>query len=183
MKFSAIILLFIASPVLAQNKAEMIAKIREQFQAINKESNYQKLSLENEEFLPQPTDGGGELIGYYKNASLKKIVVRVGISHGKQLFEFYFQNDRLIFVFEKFEQFVYDEKKEAFDYENPETTFEGRYYFNNNKLIEQVTTGHNRFEDETLDPEKILMQEANDYKRLLNKKSAKKSKDLINNTA
>ncbi len=174
MKLLAVILLFIASPLLAQSKAEIIAKIRKQFQAINKESNYHKIQLENEAFLPQTTDDGGELIGYYKKGVLKKILVHVGISHGKELFEFYFQNDRLIFVFEKFEQFIYDKKKEAFDYEKTETTFEGRYYFHNNRLIEHITTGHNRFEDDTLEPEKVLISEANDYKKLLKRKGTNK---------
>jgi hypothetical protein len=156
---------------LAQTKTDQIRVIRKEFQAINTDATLNKVTLENEEFLEHMTDGGGKLSGYYKQGEIKKIHRWIGLSNGIEIMEFYFQSGELIFVYEKFNSFVYDQKKEQFDFAKTETTFEGRYYFNNKKLIDYVTTGHNRFEDDGIDPEKTLTKEAADNLKLLNKKN------------
>jgi hypothetical protein len=115
-----------------------------------------------------------------KNNSLRKIVVSVGLSHGLETLEFYFLKNKLIFVYEKFEGFVFDEKRSEFDYTKTEANFEGRYYFDAGKFIDYITTGHNRFEDDSLDPEMVLLNEAEDYRKLLDKKRTKAQK--FNNT-
>jgi hypothetical protein len=160
----------------SQSKATLIQNIRKEFQQINNTKGYQIISLDAEEFLEQAPDGGGELKGYFKNDTLKKIVVSVGISNGMESREFYFKNNQLIFVFEKFDSYVYTEKKKELDYTKTERSFEGRYYFNKGKLIDHISMGHNRFEDDSLDPEKVLLGEANDYIELLDKKKTKAHK-------
>jgi hypothetical protein len=154
----------------AQTKADYIKAIEKEVQAINSENTFQKIVLENQDFLENNTDGGSELTGYYKGGQIKKIKQWVGLSNGNEIKEFYFKNGHLIFVHEQFLSFVFDNKKEQFDLTKTEKTFDGRYYFNNKKLIESMATGHNRFEDDTIDPEKTLLAEAMDYLMLLNKK-------------
>ncbi|WP_299990255.1 hypothetical protein [uncultured Pontibacter sp.] len=175
MKLLKIIALFlllfsINTALFGQSKSEQIKAIRQEFTNINNTTTLKKVKLENEEFLGSMTDGGGILTGYYETGIIRKIHQWVGLSNGIEIKEYYFQNGSLIFVYEKFNAFVYDSKKEQFDQSKTERTFEGRYYFNNQKLIDYVTTGHNRFEDDSIDPEKTLLKEANDYFNLLNKK-------------
>ncbi|MBD0333476.1 MAG: hypothetical protein ICV66_12565, partial [Chitinophagaceae bacterium] len=122
-----------------QDKKNVIQQIRKEFQAINSDSSLKKVALTSEEFLEHMTDGGGELTGFYKSDQIKKIVRWVGLSNGNEIFEFYFKDDKLIFVYEQFDSFLYDEKKETLRLDTTERSFEGRYYFTNNKLIDYVT--------------------------------------------
>jgi hypothetical protein len=155
--------------VSAQSRDNIIKSIRQEFQTINKDTSYTTVVLENEEFLDQMPDGGGMLTGYYKNGEIRKIVKWIGISYGVEIMEYYFKEGQLIFVFEQFKSFVYDEKNNELDLTKTEVSFEGRYYFNKKKLIDYVTTGHNRFEDDAIDPEKTLLEEANADKEMLYK--------------
>ncbi len=154
-----------------QEKAKHINDIRKEFKSINSDSTLIKVVLNNEEFLDHATDGGGQLTGFYKGGQLKKMVSWIGLSNGNEIFEFYFSNNKLIFVYEQFNSFIYDQEKEILRADTTERTFEGRYYFKDEKLIDQVTTGHNRFEDDSIDPEKTLSTQADEYKKLLSRKS------------
>jgi hypothetical protein len=153
-----------------QDKAKLINDSRKEFKVINSDTTLKKVILENEEFLGHMTDGGGQLTGFYKAGQLKKIVSWVGLSNGNEVFEFYFKDNKLVFVYEQFNSFVYDQKKQAFRLDTTERTFEGRYYFADNKLIEQITTGHNRFEDDSIDPQRTLLRDATENKELLTRK-------------
>lgn len=113
----------------SQSKTTLIQNIRKEVKQINNTKGYKIISLDAEDFLEHTRYGGGELKGYYKNDTLKKIVVSVGISNGMESREFYFKNNQLILVFEKFDNYVYNEKKKELDYRT-ERSFEGRYYFN-----------------------------------------------------
>ena len=168
-------------PVVAkpgQANQTFINTIRKEVSSINGYKDLKKVVLTNEEFLDHTPDGGGELTGLYSDGKLKKIICWVGLSFGTEIFEYYFKDDKLIFIYEQFNTFVFDEKKQALHYDQTEKTFEGRYYFNGSNLIDQITTGHNRFEDDAIDPEKTLMQEAESYKRVL---TSKNKKDIIKN--
>src|SRR6187399_2214269 len=95
----------------AQTKDEQIKLIRKKFEIINKDSTLRKVVLENEDFLSNMTDGGGKLTGFYKDKEIKKIYEWIGLSNGISIKEFYFDKERLIFVYEKFDSFVFDDKK------------------------------------------------------------------------
>jgi len=70
------------------------------------------VTLENEEFLGDGIgDGGGELNGSFKGKAIKKIYLWLGLSNGIETKEFYFKDGQLIFVYETFKTFGYDEKK------------------------------------------------------------------------
>jgi hypothetical protein len=153
-----------------QTTSEQIKAIRREFQTINADTTLRKITLENEEFLGDNIgDGGGELKGFYKGKAIKKIHLWLGLSNGTESKEFYFQDGQLIFVYEKFKTFGYDEKKGQMDYDKTTTTFEGRYYFKNQKLISQSTKGQNRHDDEAADPS-VFLEQANEDLNLLNKK-------------
>ena len=155
------------STCFTQAKSDIIDGIRVEFKYINADNDLKKVTLENEEFLENMTDGGGELTGYFNKGQIKKFPQWVDLSNGNKTTEFYFKNGHLIFVYEKFASFPFNTKTEQLDHTKTETTFEGRYYFHNNKLIDYRTTGHNRFEDDTIDPEKTLLKEASkDVKQL-----------------
>jgi len=156
----------------AQEKSKLIDQIRKEFKSINSDSTLKKVTLNNEEFLDQVPDGGGQLTGFYKAGQIRKIVRWLGLSNGNEIFEFYFKNDQLIFVYEEFHSFVYDDKKQVLRFDTTEKSFMGRYYFSDNKLIDFETTGHNRFEDDSIDPEKTLLTEASDNKKILARKKS-----------
>jgi hypothetical protein len=113
--------------------------------------------------MSQTTDGGGELIGYFKNGQIEKITISIGLSYGIETYHYYFTNGQLIFIYELLDGFIYNDSTSKFDYTKTEINFIGRYYFKDNKLIDSETTGHNRFENDTLDIETTLVQEMNEY--------------------
>ncbi len=152
-----------------RTKAEQVQAIRKEFQAINGDSSMKKITLENEEFMEDLTDGGGELTGYYKNGQIRKIRQWIGLSYGNEIKEFYFRNGKLIFVYEQFNSFPFDEKKGELIHSSTKTTFEGRYYFNNDKLIDRKITGKRQFEDKS-DPATKLLSEARENVKLLGQK-------------
>ena len=161
------ILTFCFHTALGQDKAKLVSDIRKEFKIINSDTTLKKVVLNNEEFLDHMPDGGGQLTGFYKEGQLRKIVSWIGLSNGNEIFEFYFNNNKLIFVYEQFNSFIYDSKQETLRLDTTERTFEGRYYFNNDKLIDQITTGHNRFENDDIDPQKKLLIQAAENKKLL----------------
>ena len=155
----------------AQAKDEQIKLIRKKFEAINKDTTLRKVTLENEEFLINMTDGGGELSGFYNNKEIKKIYEWIGLSNGISIKEFYFDKGQLIFVYEKFNSFVFDDKKDEFDLTKIKTIFEGRYYFNNEKLFSKSTKGNKALAAQGESSGKSLLESADDNMRLLNKKA------------
>jgi hypothetical protein len=72
---------------------------------------------------------GGQLNGSFKGKAIKKIYLWLGLSNGIETKEFYFKDGQLIFVYETFKTFGYDEKKGQMNYDKTTITFEGRYYF------------------------------------------------------
>jgi len=155
----------------AQTKNEQIKLIRKKFEIVNRDTTLRKVNLENEEFLTNMTDGGGELTGFYKNKEIKKIYEWIGLSNGISIKEFYFESGQLVFVYEKFDSFVFDDKKNEFDLSKTKTIFEGRYYFNNEKLFSKSTKGNKALAAQGESSGKSLLESADDNMRLLNKKA------------
>ena len=146
--------------------------IRKEIRIINDDTALVIIEPDNGCFIAKGrvTDGGCSLKGYYKNGSIRKIVSWVGLSSGNEIMEFYYKDNHLIFVYEEFRSFVYDKVSGSFSKDSTEKTFSGRYYFQKNKLINYITTGHNRFEVDTVDPEKTLLAEAEAFLSELLKK-------------
>lgn len=157
---------------LAQTKDEPIKLTRKKVEVINKDTTLTKVVLENEEFLEDMTDGGGKLTGFFKNKEIKKIHEWVGLSNGISIKEFYFDKGQLIFVYEKFDSFVFDAKKDEFDLTKTKTIFEGRYYFSNKKLFNKSTRGNKALSVQDESTEESLIDRANENLETLNKKNS-----------
>jgi hypothetical protein len=169
-----IVLLFLLISSLGahcQAREDIIKKIRKDFAEINADTTLKKISLENEEFLENVPDGGGELTGFFKGDSIVKIFEWIGLSYGNRTREFYYKHDRLFFIFEKFEPFV--EKNGELDRRKVKTSFEGRYYFSSEKLVEQKISGRKPPEGDSIDVSKQLQKEAKDnFQLILNKRKS-----------
>lgn len=155
----------------AQTKDEQFKLIRKQVEAINKDTSLRKITLENEEFLTNMTDGGGKLVGFYKNKEIKKIYEWIGLSNGISIKEFYFDKGQLIFVYEKFNSFVFDDEKNEFDLTKIKTIFEGRYYFSDKRLFSKSTKGNKSLAARDESTEKGLLESVNENLKMLNKKN------------
>lgn len=160
-----IILLFIGIFTISfigvsQNIDEQILKIREEFQRINSNHQLEKIDLYNEEFMEHTTDGGGQLTGYFENDQLVKYVEWIGVSYGSVVIEYYLKEGKLFFAYEQENKFksLYDPSGEWMSFDTslqPETIFEGRYYFNTSKLIKELKKGERMF-NSVFEPSKIL---------------------------
>ena len=132
--------------VFGQNE-QKIKTIRKTVESINIDTNYLIKKLDNDYFVDKKneiTDNGQELTGYYKNGHISKIVYYVGLSVVTTIYEFYFYEDLLIFVFEKQKTFAINKNGEL-NFKKLVPVFEGRYYFSNEKLIKTRITGNEMF--------------------------------------
>ncbi|HET6769061.1 MAG TPA: hypothetical protein VFH08_16735 [Chitinophagaceae bacterium] len=148
-----------ATALFAQDISEKYPDVIKRVKSINSDSSLTKIVLTNEEFMPQVTDGGGELIGYFKKQEIQKITRTIGLSYGIKTYDYYFSYGRLLFIYETLYGFATKDTLGTLDYNKTELNFIGRYYFKKDKLIDNETTGHNRFERDDVDMEKVLLQE------------------------
>jgi hypothetical protein len=133
-----------------------------------------KIRLDNEDFLEQALDGGGELTGYYRNRELRKIHCWLGYSWGTDEKYFYFQNNQLVFVRHTNRHFVFDDASDSYRQDSVDAPFTGQYFFLNGTLLHYVITeiGHH-FESEKDDIERSVKEEAETWLRVLKKKRPK----------
>lgn len=142
----------------------------ERVKSIDTDTSFERITLTNEQFMSQMTDGGGELIGYFKKGKIQKITKRIGLSYGIETFDYYFFNEKLLFIYETLNGFVPNDSLGTLDQTKTELNFIGRYYFKNKKLIDSETTGHNRFERDDIDMETVLLEETEDNLSMLKEK-------------
>ncbi len=159
--FILLFCLIVCLSTIAQDISDKYPSLIKRVKQINQDKSLTITTLENEAFLSQMTEGGGELTGFFKSGQIQKITRRIGLSYGVEIYEYYFTDGELIFVYETFDGFRHIERSREFDYTKTERNFVGRYYFKNGKLIDSETTGHNRFEDDTIDIESTLIKEVN----------------------
>lgn len=104
-----------------------IQSIRKQYAAINKRArSYRKVKKELSGFSLE----GGELVASFDGPAIVKIAAIYYGESGRSLEEYYYANERLIFVFRK-----------EYRYEKPMSgkvvhTYENRFYFANDRLIQ-----------------------------------------------
>ncbi len=145
-------------------------EIMEKVANIDQNNSYDSLVLENDEFMEQASDGGGSLTGFFKDGHIHKMTMWIGISMGIRIYNYYFEDEKLIYIDETFESFDWTDTTNKQDYPKTEITFHGCYYFSNNKLIDYETTGQNWFQDDAIDIEMTLLEEANGNLKLLLRK-------------
>jgi len=168
------LLILIANPILyGQARNEKIKAIRQEFQRINNDKSLRTKTLDNpEEFLGHGTDGGAQLTGYFKGDTIYKIYIVTGLSYGEIKDEYYFKNEQLIFVYEAERSFPYNDSSGTIGHEKLTLAFEGRYYFDSNKLIGKNEKGKRRLEDKK-DISATLLRDAEEYKLLLKPRKSK----------
>ncbi len=158
------------SVVISQSDDEKVNIINQKVEAINAAVDLKSVTLTNEEFMENMSDGGGELKAYYnRDKIIQKIIQRVIISYGIYVTDYYFENNRLIFASEGFEQFASDSLHNL-DYSKTEITFRGMYYFDGSKIIQTNSVGHNRFEEDGSDPAEYYIKDSGKNILLVGKK-------------
>jgi hypothetical protein len=121
-----------------------VENIRHIVEQVNQDSEYVKRVLNNEEFMEEATDGGGELTGYFKNGHLVKIMEWIGLSSCISVTEYYIQSHKLIFAYTQEKDFAYNANLNSFDSQKQVVTMECRFYFENDKLIKNIIKGESR---------------------------------------
>ena len=156
-----------------QNLIEKYPNIEKIKIQIDQNDSLNKIILENQEFLKQMTDGGGELKGFYdQNGIIKKIEVLIFQSTGIQEYDFYLKDENPVLIIDRFKQFAWDEKLNQIDYNKFDGGFYGTFIFRDNHLIDHISVGHNRFEDDQIDIEHTFLSEFSDYIDLIKKRLA-----------
>ncbi len=139
---------------------------------IDKDSSLKKKVYEQEEFMDHATDNGASLTFYYKNGLVYRITEWVGLSGYVVIIDYYFQSGKLVYV--RDEELTYERNPVTGDLTgkfSKDDRFLGKYFFRNNKLVDQVSLGHNRFEDdEKNDAEKEFIISAKKHLSLFYKK-------------
>jgi hypothetical protein len=134
MKRISAVVLIVLFGVLASYEAnaqgpDPIQTIRQQYTSINRSAaKSQKVKKELLGFSAE----GGELVAYLKGPSIMKIAATYFGETGRATEEFYYSNDKLIFVFHKDSR--YDQPLSG----KVVATTENRYYFKDDKLIRWI---------------------------------------------
>lgn len=166
----------------AQTNGHEINKVNIEVATINQVKNYRQVDCGYNKRL-QTISRGAILIGNSAKNTLKKIDDwQIENKAGVRQISYYFKNRQLIKVEEIFYAFRIPENITIYNLEEYRSTmdtttiinlaetaisFNGSYWFKKNKMIYMTTTGHNRFEDDTLDTESILLKEATEKKACL----------------
>ena len=156
----------VIGPPLAQAiKDSLIKKIRAVFQRINSDTLNEVEADYDDDFMDShPADNGVTLKGYFKKDTLLKMFVQIGRSFGPVTYEYYFDKEQPVFIFELQQRYPYI-RDSGFNYDKLLWVSEGRYYFEKGKLIHKVLKGE---KSEDLDDEyfKALLDISDDVKSL-----------------
>lgn len=165
-----ILLLILSSGSVNAQLSKQSKQIDSICKAIDKDVTLKKKVYEQEEFMENVTDNGGELTVYYKGNVIYKITEWVGLSSYVVINTYYLQNNRLIFV--KDEEYFYERNStgETTGKLSKDSRFIGKYYFKNGKLFDEESLGHNRFEDDKNNPEQEFNQSAKRFIQLFKSK-------------
>lgn len=153
----------------AQGIVENHPNVATAVHAIEGDSLLRSVVLTNEEFMDH-VDEGGELTGYFRDSLLVKISVALYFSHGQVRMHYYLDQGELILMEESFDQYGYDVELNEMDYATTERTFHGQYVFSQGQLIDQISRGHNRFENDETDVQGTILSEFKHYKDLIHRK-------------
>ncbi len=178
MKRSMLILILsfivVAASVNSQGLLEKYPDVLAYKEKIDKDTTLRPITLENDEFL-EHIDHGGELIGYYKDSVIVKATTTLYYSHGVEKVNYYLADSKvrhLLFMEESFDMYPYNEETGEFEYSKAYRNFYGQYVFKDDKLIDQISTGHNRFEDDTINIRQTVYSELVYYLDIITLKNA-----------
>ena len=133
----------------SSHAGDSIQTIRERYAAINKSAaKYKSVKKKLSGFSAE----GGELIAYFDGPKIMKIVANHLGESGKAVEEYYYWDDRLIFVYRK--DSIYDKPMSG----KVAHTAENRFYFDNDRLIrwigenaKQVASSNSEYQEKEKD--------------------------------
>lgn len=152
----------------SQKKEAIIKMINIKVDAITKVQNHKTAQLSQEEFMDHTTDRGADLTGYFEKGKLVKILSWIGLSNYFVADEYFLDNDKLICVHEVENFFEYNDS--TGEETNTVERFDGRYWFDKNKKIDELLFGNDPYKTNGTDPEKEFLADVKKYIPLLYKK-------------
>lgn len=136
----------------------LIKNIRIVFHRINRDTALRAVSLEEEtmeEVIGGSPDNGGDVTGYFKKDTIYKLVMSFGPSYGMKDWEYYYDRGQVVFIYEKDQHFPVKKDGGGLDHERLVVGFEGRFYFNNGRLVEKIVKRYDQFMAENIDDKYI----------------------------
>jgi hypothetical protein len=161
---------FNSTTLLAQEIVDLKTSINNTVTKINKEKNTAIKYVSNVQYIKY-NNNAGAVKGVFKNKECIKIIRVIGTEYNYIIDEYFLKNEKLIYVSEVQNNFEYNDTLAAYDYEKIGLHFSGSYWFNNNKEIDEISTGHNRFEGDEAEAEKDFLADVKQYLALLKSKS------------
>ncbi len=165
------VFLFINSVAVHAQLSAQAKQIAAACRLIDKDSSLQKKIYEQEEFMDHVTDNGASLTVYHKSGTVYRITEWVGLSSYVVIIDYYFKAGKLVYI--RDEELMYERDAatgETTGKFSKENQFLGLYFFRNDRLFDEVSLGHNRFEDdEQNDAEKEFISSAKKYLKLFYK--------------
>ena len=136
------------TPLAKATRDSLIRDIRTIFHRINTDTTLRVVSLDEEAFeeaVGGAPDNGGDVTGYFKKDTLVKLILSVGPSFGLKDYEYYYDQGRIVFIYEKDQHFPVLKDGSGLDHEKLVVGFEGRFYFNKGKLIAKLLDRRDQF--------------------------------------
>lgn len=116
-KSTKLFIVFIALVLSAFTQKDELKQLKKDIIEIDKYKNYQKIILNNEEFMMQMTDGGGSLTGYFRDGKLLKIEEDIFLSQCRVTSQYYFKDGKLFFAVRRgFDESTKSDKSKHLDW-------------------------------------------------------------------
>ena len=140
-----ILLFYSFTSLYAQSVNDKIGKIKSQYEWINSQSNFSSIHINNADFLDISSDHGAELIGYFKNDTLFRIIEKIGLSYAIMTTEYYVWDTDLFFVYDNeqnYEQIIDSiDGFIGFNLDKVHIAYENRRYFHERIEIDSLESG------------------------------------------
>jgi hypothetical protein len=108
----------------------------------------------------------GTIVSQSIQRTLKKsTVITNGV--GIVTYNYYFSKGQIIIVYENEGNFPINDSSGNLDYNKLVLSFEGRYYFENQKLFNKIERGKKRFSDSTDQDPGLVLKNAEQYLKLI----------------
>jgi|GEM_PF-621728 len=139
------LLISIVVPTFSQSGKEGIETIKTHIDYINEYSELEVITLTNSEFLDDIPDNGAQIIGYFKDDVLFKIIEWFGASYGILTTEYYLKDSQLVYVYEKENSYLQmiDSLNGfvGFNFSETRLNYEAEYYYSNGIIIQNNLKG------------------------------------------
>ncbi|MBO3700470.1 hypothetical protein [Roseivirga sp. E12] len=131
---------FISAQELKFGNEDLSKVIKEKVSAIYETKGNTQFFMTSESFQSTKTLGT-EIIAYSSQGIYNRVITKGFSKNGLMATEWFFEENKLIFVFEVFEYFEESNKKSNWRNFKGISSWEGRYYFHNDELVFYKHTG------------------------------------------